>query len=84
MVVPRAAASPKQASGYISAVGVAVNGKKVTPTSMGNAIQPAANGTFVFKAIVAVGSTTFRFKFRPPLNGHWRVSTAVVTVTMRG
>ena len=83
-ILPRAAANPKQGSGSIAVVTIAVNGKKVTPTSLGNAIQPAPNGTFVYKAIVGLGATTYRVTFTPPFNGKWRKSAAVVTVTMSG
>jgi hypothetical protein len=83
-ILPRAATNPKQGAGSIAVITIAVNGKKVTPTSLGNAITPAPNGTFVYKAIVGLGPATYKITFTPPFNGKWRKSTAVVTVTMTG
>jgi hypothetical protein len=83
-ILPRGAVKLKQGSSSIEVITIAVNGKKVTPTPLGNAMQPAANGTFVYKAIVGLGPATYKVEFTPPFNGKWRKSTAMITVTMTG
>ena len=83
-ILPRKAAAPHPGVGQsgVSVTTIAVNGRHVTPTSLGNAIIPAANGTFVYKAVVGMGSATYEVKFLAPVPGPWRSSKADVTVTM--